>query len=127
MIIASGFLFVVSVGLILISRGFLLLFLGRLLQGLSCGIIGLVIPLYLAECLGPQNRGKGTAIFQFMLTLGIVLAAVAGWFYTGRAQAAIAGAGGNFNLIRAAQNDAWRNMVLATIYPGSFSLLVRSG
>ena len=35
MILASGFLFLVSVWLILISRGFLLLFLGRLLQGVS--------------------------------------------------------------------------------------------
>jgi MFS family permease len=118
MIIASGFLFVASVGIILISRGFLLLFLGRLLQGLSCGIIGLVIPLYLAECLSPQNRGKGTAIFQFMLTLGIVLAALAGWFYTGQAQTAISRAAGNVKLIRTAQNEAWRNMFLATIYPG---------
>jgi MFS family permease len=39
MIIASGFLFVASAGIILISRGFLLLFLGRLLQGLSCGTL----------------------------------------------------------------------------------------
>jgi sugar porter (SP) family MFS transporter len=118
MIIASGLLFVASVAIILISHGFLLLFLGRLLQGLSCGIIGLVIPLYLAECLSPQNRGKGTAIFQFMLTLGIVLAAVVGWFYTGQAQTAISRAAGNVNLIRTAQNEAWRSMFLATIYPG---------
>jgi MFS family permease len=123
MIIASGLLFVASVGLILISRGFLLLLLGRLLQGLSCGIIGLVIPLYLAECLSPQNRGKGTAIFQFMLTLGIVLAAVAGWFYTGRAQETIASAAGNANLIRAAQNDAWHSMFSVTIYPGVIFLV----
>jgi MFS family permease len=118
MIIASGFLFVASIGLILISRDFFLLLLGRLLQGLSCGIIGLVIPLYLAECLSAQNRGKGTAIFQFMLTLGIVLAAIVGWFYTGQAQAAIARSAGNAILIRDAQNHAWRNMFSVTICPG---------
>jgi len=118
MILASGFLFLVSVWLILISRGFLLLFLGRLLQGVSCGIVGLVVPLYLAETLSARHRGKGTATFQFMLTLGIVLAAVVGWFYTGRAQAAIAHAAGNAILIRNAQNDAWRSMFSATIYPG---------
>lgn len=118
MIIASGFLFVASVAIILISRGFVVLLIGRLLQGLSCGIIGLVIPLYLAECLRPQNRGKGTAIFQFMLTFGIVVAAVVGWFYTGRAQEAIARAAGDSSLTRAAQTVAWRSMFLATIYPG---------
>ena len=47
------------------------LLLGRLLQGLSAGLIGVVVPLYLAECLGASTRGKGTGIFQWLLTLGI--------------------------------------------------------
>jgi MFS family permease len=59
MMIASGFLFVTSLGLILISHGFALLFVGRLLQGLSCGIIAVVIPLYLAECLSAKKRVAG--------------------------------------------------------------------
>jgi hypothetical protein len=53
-----------------------------------------------------------------MLTFGIVLAALVGWFYTGQAQAAIARAAGNAILIRDAQNHAWRNMFSVTIYPG---------
>ena len=118
MMIASGFLFVTSVGLILISHGFALLFLGRLLQGLSCGIIAVVIPLYLAECLSAKTRGQGTAIFQLLLTLGILVAAVVGWFYTRRAESLIAASAGNAVLIRAVQEQAWRSMFLSVIYPG---------
>ena len=95
MMIVSGLLFVLSVGLIVVSQGFVPLFLGRLLQGISGGVIAVVVPLYLAECLGANNRGRGTAVFQFMLTFGIVIAAVVGWFYTRQAEAAIAAAAGN--------------------------------
>ncbi len=118
MMVLSGLLFVMSVGLIVISQGFVPLFLGRLLQGISGGVIAVVVPLYLAECLAANNRGRGTAIFQFMLTFGIVIAATVGWFYTRHAEAAIAAAAGNPALILAAENHAWRGMFLAIVYPG---------
>ncbi len=118
MMIVSGLMFVASVGLIVVSQGFVPLFCGRLLQGASGGVIAVVVPLYLAETLGAKNRGKGTAIFQFMLTFGIVIASVTGWFYTQQAERAIAAAGGNAALIRIAQDHAWRGMFLAVIYPG---------
>lgn len=118
MMIVSGLMFVASVGLIVVSTSFLSLFLGRLLQGMSGGVIAVVVPLYLAECLSAKIRGKGTAIFQFMLNVGIVIAAVAGLYYTQQAETAIAAANGNMVLIKAAENHAWRSMFLAVIYPG---------
>lgn len=118
MMIVSGLMFVVSVVVIVLSQGFDSLFLGRLLQGMSAGVIAVVVPLYLAECLSAQSRGRGTAIFQFFLTFGIVLAALIGFFYTRQAETAVAAAAGNVALIRAAQNHAWRSMFLAVIYPG---------
>jgi MFS transporter, SP family, solute carrier family 2 (myo-inositol transporter), member 13 len=118
MMILSGFLFVSSVVLIVLSHGFITLFLGRLLQGLSGGVIAVVVPLYLAESLRAKNRGKGAGIFQLMLTIGIVLAAVSGLYYTHAAEAAISAAQGNAALIRAAQEHAWRGMFLSIIYPG---------
>ena len=45
---------------------------------MSAGFIGVVVPLYLAECLSATHRGKGTGIFQLLLTLGIVAAAIVG-------------------------------------------------
>jgi MFS family permease len=118
MMIISGLLFVASVGVIVLSQGFSSLFLGRLLQGMSGGFIAVVVPLYLAECLPASSRGRGSAIFQFMLTVGIVIAAFAGWFYTQQAERAITAAAGNTALILAAANHAWRSMFLSVIYPG---------
>ncbi len=118
MMILSGLIFVASVGLIVLSQGFVPLFLGRLLQGVSGGFIAVVVPLYLAECLGADVRGRGTAIFQFMLTFCIVIAAVTGFYFTRQAEAAIGAAAGNADLIRAAENHAWRGMFLSVIYPG---------
>lgn len=123
MMIASGLLFVFSVLMIVTSQTFVVLFVGRVLQGISGGVIAVVVPLYLAECLGAQNRGKGTAVFQFMLTLGIVLASLTGLYYTHHADAAIAAAHGDAKLIFAAQNHAWRGMFLAVVYPGLIFLI----
>jgi SP family myo-inositol transporter-like MFS transporter 13 len=118
MMIVSGLMFVVSVGLIVISQDFLILFTGRLLQGMSGGVIAVVVPLYLAECLSAGSRGRGTGLFQFMLTIGIVLASVVGFYYTHNAQAAIAAAAGDPALTLAAESAAWRNMFLSVVYPG---------
>lgn len=123
MMAASGLLFVISVSIIVLSHGFSSLLIGRLLQGFSGGVIAVVVPLYLAECLAPTMRGRGTAIFQLMLTFGIVVAATVGWYFAREAEFAIAHAAGNAALIRAAENHAWRSMFLAVIYPGALFFL----
>jgi len=118
MMIAGGLLFVASVGIIVLSHNFVGLFLGRVLQGISGGVIAVAVPLFLAETLSADTRGRGTGFFQFMLTVGIVLAALAGFFYTHQAEAAIAAAQGDPARILVAENHAWRGMFLAVIYPG---------
>jgi SP family myo-inositol transporter-like MFS transporter 13 len=118
MVILSGLLFVSSVSLIVLSHGFVPLLLGRLLQGFSGGVIAVVVPLYLAECLSANTRGRGSAVFQFMLTFGIVAAAFIGWFYIHQAEAAIHVAANDPTLVRAAEDHAWRGMFLSVIYPG---------
>jgi MFS transporter, SP family, solute carrier family 2 (myo-inositol transporter), member 13 len=121
--VVGGLLFVASIAFIVLSRGFVPLFLGRLLQGISGGFIAVVVPLYLAETLDADSRGKGTALFQFMLTVGIALAALVGWFYTRQAELVVSRSAGNTALIRAAQEHAWRGMFLSVIYPGVLFLL----
>ncbi|WP_263408585.1 sugar porter family MFS transporter [Terriglobus tenax] len=123
MMVVSGLLFVLSVVLIVLSQGFWSLLAGRILQGLSGGVIAVVVPLHLAESLPASTRGRGSAIFQFMLTVGIVAAAGIGVYYSRGAEQAIAAANGNATLIRAAQDHAWRGMFLSVIYPGSLFLL----
>src|SRR3974390_1237813 len=80
----SGIMFVISIPMIAMSQGYGPLVFGRLLQGVSGGFIGVVVPLYLAECLTASDRGKGTGIFQWLLTAGIAAAAIVGFYFSFR-------------------------------------------
>ncbi len=87
-IIASAFCFFVSIPVICASGlmeggSFVLLTVGRTLQGASAGLVGVVVPMYLAECLDSDSRGKGTGMFQLLLTVGLAFAAVIGLVVTG--------------------------------------------
>ncbi|HEY1150375.1 MAG TPA: MFS transporter, partial [Pseudoduganella sp.] len=73
LMVLAGALFSLSIPLIALADGYLPLLAGRLLQGVSGGLIGVVVPLYLAECLPAAVRGRGTAMFQLLLTIGLVL------------------------------------------------------
>jgi MFS family permease len=86
------------------------------LQGISAGLIGVVVPLYLAECLGASNRGKGTGIFQWLLTLGIVAAAIIGLYFSNRVDevAKLGDAGKLF----AFKDTAWRGIFWVSLPPG---------
>lgn len=123
MMILSAVMFIASVGIIFTSQTYIPLLLGRILQGMSGGVIAVVVPLYLAECLRADTRGRGTSIFQFMLTLGIVVAAFVGDHYTKNAEAAIELAAGDSKAVVAAADHAWRGMFLSVIYPGILFLL----
>jgi MFS family permease len=116
MMIISGLVFVISIPLIALSHGYEALLIGRLLQGISGGFIGVVVPLYLAECLVSNTRGKGTGIFQWLLTFGIVAAALIGMYYSYRVQA-VAASGNASDLFRV-QNDAWRHIFWVSLPPG---------
>lgn len=79
MIIVSAALFLLSIPVICLSGDSLgTLMGGRILMGISGGLLGVVVPLYLAECLGASDRGKGTGMFQLMLTIGLVFTALIG-------------------------------------------------
>ena len=112
----SGMLFVASIPMIALSHGYQPLVLGRLLQGVSAGLIGVVVPLYLAECLVAANRGKGTGIFQWLLTLGIVVAAVVGIFFSVRVEQ-VARLQDPARLL-AFKDTAWRSIFWVSLPPG---------
>jgi len=112
----SGVLFVLSVPMIALSHGYGPLILGRLLQGISAGLIGVVVPLYLAECLTASSRGKGTGIFQWLLTLGIVAAALVGMFFSYRVD--LVAKLGDPDLLRAFKDSAWRGIFWVSLPPG---------
>jgi MFS transporter, SP family, solute carrier family 2 (myo-inositol transporter), member 13 len=116
MMIASGVLFVLSVPIIALSHSYEALIAGRLLQGISGGMTGVVVPLYLAECLGAWNRGKGTGIFQWLLTLGILAAAIIGFYFSGRVDE-VARLGDADKLFKF-KDIAWRSIFWVSLPPG---------
>jgi len=115
LMILSGVAFVVSIPVIAMSQGYTLLFFGRLLQGMSGGFIGIVVPLYLAECLSASTRGKGTGVFQWLLTFGIVVAALVGIYFSYRVDAvAKADPAALFSF----KDHAWRSIFWVSMPPG---------
>ena len=122
MIVASASMFLVAIPVVSLSLGsFPALFAGRVLQGMSAGYMAVVMPMYLAETLPPDIRGRGTGVFQFCLGLGLVAAAGAGclvamWYGasdTADAAGRIAAWGANF---------WWTMIPVAVLFFGSLRL-----
>lgn len=115
--ILAGICFVLSVPIICVPEGFYFLVAGRILQGAAAGLIGVVVPLYLAECLTADKRGFGTGMFQFMLTVGLVFAAAVGLYFASHVQGII-DSGASGEEILSAKNFAWRAIFWACAVPG---------
>ena len=87
MIVASALLFLLSIPVICASGfyeggNFWMMVGGRAMQGAAAGLFGVIVPMYLAECLDADSRGKGTGMFQLLLTIGLVFVAVIGFVIT---------------------------------------------
>jgi MFS family permease len=116
LMIISGAVFVISIPMIALAKGFGPLMAGRILQGMSGGFIGVVVPLYLAECLDAKSRGKGTGIFQWLLTLGIVAAAVIGIYFSIRVEEVAKL--NDADKLFAFKDQAWRGIFWVSLPPG---------
>jgi MFS transporter, SP family, solute carrier family 2 (myo-inositol transporter), member 13 len=121
MMVISGCIFVLSIPVIALSQSYGALFMGRMLQGVSGGFVGVVVPLYLAECLPASTRGKGTGVFQWLLTLGIVFAAIIGIYYSYRV--AEVSRVSSAMVVLAVKNQAWRRIFWMCMPPGILFLL----
>ena len=87
MIVVSALLFLLSIPVICASGfyeggNFWMMVGGRAMQGAAAGLFGVIVPMYLAECLDADSRGKGTGMFQLLLTVGLVFVAVIGFVIT---------------------------------------------
>ena len=79
MIALAAALFLAAIPVVCLSGTSLAVMLtGRVLQGMSAGYMAVVMPMYLAESLPPDLRGRGTGIFQLFLGIGLVTAAAVG-------------------------------------------------
>ena len=116
LMIVSGIAFSLSIPMIALSQSYGSLFFGRLLQGMSGGLVGVVIPLYLAECLSAEKRGRGTGVFQWMLTLGIFAAAIIGVLVSYHVDA-VARTGSASDIFQV-KDHAWRSIFWMSMPPG---------
>lgn len=121
LMILSGGMFIASIPIIALSHSYGMLVFGRLLQGTSAGLIGVVVPLYLAECLGATNRGKGTGVFQWLLTFGFVVAGAISTCFSYRVEA-VARLGDAAQLF-AFKDFAWRSIFWFSLPPGLLFVL----
>lgn len=58
--------------LIFFAKTWLLLFIGRLVAGLSVGAIYTAVPIYTGEITEPRVRGAASGIMAVMLNLGYI-------------------------------------------------------
>ncbi|KAJ3104177.1 hypothetical protein HDU96_009009, partial [Phlyctochytrium bullatum] len=73
-IIIGGTLFAIGGVVQAIASTLAPLYIGRVISGLSIGVLSMVVPLYIAETAPPQIRGRLTTVYQLLITFGIFVA-----------------------------------------------------
>ena len=81
------------------------LYAGRFFAGMGCGFLTMMIPLYQSELAHPSIRGRVTALQQFMLGIGALLASWVAW--------------GTFIHFPASSSKQWRIPLGIQIIPGA--------
>lgn len=112
MLIAAALAAVACFPICLCGGSFWLFYLGRALQGFAAGILGVVVPMYLAEALPPSDRGKGAGVFQFMDTVGILFCSL-----VGLAVVKFIGAADSAAVDASAKETAWQVVFWASAVP----------
>ncbi|MFA6075470.1 MAG: sugar porter family MFS transporter [Negativicutes bacterium] len=107
MIVAANIIFLVGVALLGFAQTYIEIIAGRLVQGVGVGIITIVVPLYLAEVLPSNYRGRGILAFQLLLACGIFFANLVGLHFTA--------------------SENWRGMFLSSGLPCLLLLLLCFG
>ncbi|WP_203256902.1 sugar porter family MFS transporter [Hyunsoonleella ulvae] len=74
MLIASAILFGISAFGCMISQGFQSLIVYRLIGGIGVGLASILSPLYISEIAPAKIRGSLVSLYQFAITLGILVA-----------------------------------------------------
>ena len=78
MLVSAAIAALACLPICLTDGSYALFFVGRAMQGVAAGFIGVVVPLYLAECLDANSRGKGSGMFQLLDFVGITFCSVVG-------------------------------------------------
>ena len=78
MLISAAIAALACLPICLTDGNYALFFVGRAMQGVAAGFIGVVVPMYLAECLDANSRGKGAGMFQLLDFIGITFCSIVG-------------------------------------------------
>ncbi len=73
-LLLSSLFFIAGAVLLYLASDYKMVLLGRAVSGLGVGLASVATPLYLAEIAPPHYRGRFVALFQLMITLGILAA-----------------------------------------------------
>jgi hypothetical protein len=82
------------------------------MQGVAAGFIGVVVPMYLAECLDADSRGKGAGMFQLLDFIGIAFCSV-----VGLAVVHFIGAADDTAVTSAQKSLAWKTIFWSSAVP----------
>ena len=78
MLVSAAIAALACLPICLTDGNYVLFFVGRAMQGVAAGFIGVVVPMYLAECLDANSRGKGAGMFQLLDFIGITFCSIVG-------------------------------------------------
>ena len=87
-------------------------FVGRAMQGVAAGLIGVVVPMYLAECLDANSRGKGAGMFQLLDFVGITFCSLVGLVVVHTL-----GAADDASVSAASKSLAWKTIFWSSAVP----------
>ena len=114
MLLASAIAALAALPICLGGGAYAPFYVGRLMQGVAAGLVGVVVPMYLAETLDAANRGKGAGVFQFMDVVGILFCSL-----VGVAVVRLFGGPGNPATGEAAKQAAWRAVFWTSAVPAA--------
>ena len=112
MLFASALAALACLPICLSGGNFWLFYSGRALQGFAAGLIGVVVPMYLAEALPAADRGKGAGVFQLMDTVGILFCSLVGLLVV-----KFVGAADSTAVTAAAKTVAWQVVFWSSAVP----------
>lgn len=104
MMVAAALTFMLGILIVATAHSYDAILAGRLIQGIGVGILTIASPLYLAESVPSEQRGRSVSAFQLLLTTGILVSGFMDLYFTTH--------GGN-----------WRAMFLSALIPGVLMLL----
>ena len=122
-LLAAAVLIFISAAWCGLASGPITLIMARLLGGIGIGAATMVCPLYISEISPEAQRGRMVTLFQFTITIGIVMCVFANWGIFTFAEWSEASASLSPLLSWLAVEQNWRAMFLAEAIPGILFLV----